>query len=281
MRPRAPDARTPTVFIMTQRPPSFASAASPTHDNAIHTDSSGLLAGEIAVPTPTGTMPAYRAAPAMRGPHPIVIVVPEIFGLHEHIRDVARRLAKIGYFAVAPDVFFRHGDPSRQASIDDIRTHIISKMRDEQVLIDLDASLEWARQHGGDASRLLATGFCWGGRITWLYAAHQPRLRAAVAWYGRLTGPKGAHQPRHPLDIAGSLRAPVLGLYGGQDESIPLEQVEQMRSALREARSASQVLVYPDAGHAVYADYRPSYRREAAEDGWQRMQAWFHQHLRN
>jgi carboxymethylenebutenolidase len=259
---------------------SFASAAKPVPANAIHTDSSGLSAGEIAVTTPTGTMPAYRAAPTMRGPHPIVLVVPEIFGLHEHIRDVVRRIAKLGYFAIAPDVFFRQGDPSQYTSIDDLRTHIISKVRDEQVLADLDATLEWARQHGGDTTRLLATGFCWGGRITWLYAAHQPKLKAAVAWYGRLTGPKNTHQPRHPLDVAGQLHAPVLGLYGGQDESIPLDQVEQMRSALREARSASQVLVYPDAGHAFCADYRPSYRREAAEDGWQRMQAWFHQNLR-
>jgi len=260
---------------------SFATAATPTPGSAIHTDSGGLLAGEVAVPTPTGPMPAYRAAPAARGPHPVVLVVPEIFGLHEHIRDVTRRLAKLGYFAIAPDLFFRHGDPSTLESVDEIRAQIVSKVRDEQVLADLDAALEWARQHDGDAVRLLATGFCWGGRITWLYAAHQPKLRAAVAWYGRLAGPKNAHQPRHPIDVAGALRAPVLGLYGGQDESIPLEQVEQMRSALREARSASQVLVYPDAGHAFYADYRPSYRREAADDGWQRMQAWFHQHLRS
>jgi carboxymethylenebutenolidase len=264
---------------MTERS-KFAPAAAPVPANAIHTDTSGLNAGEVAVPTPTGTMPAYRAVPTMRGPHPVVLVTPEIFGLHEHIRDVVRRLAKLGYYAIAPDVFFRQGDPAQYTSIDDLRTHIISKVRDEQVLADLDATLEWARQHGADATRLVATGFCWGGRITWLYAAHQPRLRAAVAWYGKLSGPKNAHQPRHPFDVAHQLYAPVLGLYGGQDESIPLDQVEQMRSALREARSASQVLVYPDAGHAFYADYRPSYRREAAEDGWQRMQTWFHQNLR-
>jgi carboxymethylenebutenolidase len=265
---------------MTERPSSFATAAAPVPGNAIHTDSSGLLAGEIAVPTPTGDMPAYRAAPTLRGPHPLVLVVPEIFGLHEHIRDVTRRLAKLGYFAIAPDVFFRQGDPARYESVDDIRTHIVSKASDEQVLADLDASLEWAHRNGGDASRLLATGFCWGGRITWLYAAHQRKLRAAVAWYGKLNGPKTAYQPRHPIDVAGALNAPVLGLYGGQDQSIPLEQVEQMRSALREAGGASQVLVYPEAGHAFYADYRPSYDREAAEDGWQRMQAWFRQNLR-
>jgi len=266
---------------MTKPSSPYAPAAKPVHGNAIRTDTNGLTAGDVAVATPTGTMTAYRATPtAARGPQAIVLVVPEIFGLHEHIKDVTRRLAKLGYFAVAPDVFFRQGDPAQYTSIDDIRTHIIAKTRDEQVLADLDATVEWARQHGGDANRLLVTGFCWGGRITWLYSAHQPRVRAAVAWYGRLTGPKTAMQPRHPIDVAGQLQAPVLGLYGGQDDGIPLDQVEQMRSALREARSASQVLVYPDAGHAFYADYRPSYRREAAEDGWQRMQAWFAQRLR-
>src|SRR5690349_19335439 len=171
---------------MTKSHPPFASAAKPVPGNAIRTDTSGLSAGDAAIPTPTGTMPAYRAAPTMRGPHPIALVVPEIFGLHEHIRDVVRRLAKLGYYTIAPDVFFRQGDPSACTSIDDIRTHIISKMRDEQILADLDAAMEWARQHGGDATRLVATGFCWGGRIAWLYAAHQPKLKAAVAWYGRL-----------------------------------------------------------------------------------------------
>lgn len=265
---------------MTKPPTPYHAAAAPVPGNAIRTDTSGLEAGDVQIPTPTGPMPGYRAAPMLRPPYPIVLVVPEIFGLHEHIKDVVRRLAKLGYLAVAPDVFFRHGDPAQYPNLDDLRAHIISKVRDEQVLADFDTTLEWARQHSGDPARLLVTGFCWGGRITWLYAAHQPKVKAAVAWYGKLTGPKNAHQPRHPLDVAGQLHAPVLGLYGGKDESIPLDQVEHMRSALREARSASQVLVYPDAGHAFYADYRPSYRREAAEDGWQRMQAWFHQHLR-
>ena len=263
---------------MTQPSSTFTPASDPLPANAIRTDTTGLTAGEVQIPTPTGSMPGYRSVPDRRGPHPIMLVVQEIFGVHEHIRDVTRRLAKLGYFAIAPELYFRQGDPSAYDDIDELRDKLVSKVPDEQVLADLDASLEWARQHGGDGSRLGITGFCWGGRITWLYAAHQPKLKAAVAWYGRLTGPKHGPQPRHPLDVAGQLKAPVLGLYGGQDTGIPLDQVEQMRAALREANSASQVLVYPDAGHAFYADYRPSYRAEAAEDGWQRMQAWFRQH---
>jgi carboxymethylenebutenolidase len=233
----------------------------------------------VQIPTTRGSLPGYRSAPTRRGPHPIVLVVQEIFGVHEHIRDVTRRLAKLGYLAVAPELYFRQGDPSQYQQIDELREKIVSKVPDEQVLDDLDATLAWARHNGGDATRLGITGFCWGGRIVWLYAAHQPRLKAGVAWYGRLTGPTNALQPRHPVDVAGRLQAPVLGLYGGQDASIPLEHVEQMRASLREANSASQVLVYPDAGHAFYADYRPSYRREAADDGWLRLQAWFAQHV--
>jgi len=266
---------------MTQpRPPSpFAAAAQPVQAaSVIHTDSAGLVAGDVQIPTSNATLPAYRAAPDRPGPHPIVLVVQEIFGLHEHIKDVTRRLAKLGYVAVAPELYFRQGDPSTIADIDELRAKIISKVPDEQVLADLDASYAWARQHGGDASRLGITGFCWGGRIVWLYAAHQPKLKAGVAWYGRLTGPTHALQPRHPVDVAGQLKAPVLGLYGGKDENILPEHVEQLRAHLRRANSASQVLVYPDAPHAFYADYRPSYRPEAAEDGWQRLRAWFAQY---
>ncbi|HEX6703834.1 MAG TPA: dienelactone hydrolase family protein [Albitalea sp.] len=262
---------------MTKSSSPFAAAAQPVPGSTIHTDSAGLVCGDVQVPTPTGTVPAYQSVPDRRGPHPIILVVQEIFGVHEHIRDVTRRLARLGFFAIAPELYARQGDPRQFEDIEQLRERIVNKVPDEQVFADLDACYEWARQHGGDPARLGITGFCWGGRITWLYAAHQPRLKAAVAWYGRLSGPKHALQPRHPLDVAGQLKAPVLGLYGGQDAGIPLDQVEQLRAALREANSASQVLVYPDAPHAFYADYRPSYRREAAEDGWQRMQAWFHQ----
>jgi carboxymethylenebutenolidase len=260
-------------------PPSpFAPAAQPVSTHSlIRTDSAGLVAGEVQIPTPTATMPAYRSAPDRPGPHPIVLVVQEIFGLHEHIRDVTRRLAKLGYLAVAPALYFRQGDPSLIDNPDELREKIVSKVPDEQVMADLDATYAWARQHGGDGSRLGITGFCWGGRIVWLYSAHQPRLRAGVAWYGRLSGPVNSRQPRHPVDVARHLQAPVLGLYGGRDQSIPLDHVEQLRAALRAANSASQVLVYPDAPHAFYADYRPSYRRDEAENGWQRMKDWFAQ----
>lgn len=257
----------------------FAQSAQPVHAaSVIRTDSAGLVAGEVEVPTPTGPIPAYRSAPSRPGPHPVILVVHEIFGVHEHIRDVTRRLAKLGYLAVAPDLFVRHGDAAAFEDIEELRQKVVSKASDEQVMADLDATLEWARQHGGDPARVGVTGFCWGGRITWLYAAHQPRIKAAVAWYGKLTGPKSAMQPRHPLDLPAQLKAPVLGLYGGQDTGIPLDQVEQLRTGLRAVNSASQVLVYPGAPHAFYADYRPSYRTEAADDGWQRMQTWFAQY---
>lgn len=251
----------------------YAPASQPVQATVIRTDAAGLVAGEVRMP-----IPGYRAAPDRPGPHPIVLVVQEIFGVHDHIRDVARRLAKLGYLAVAPELYFRQGDPSAFDSIDALREQVVSKVSDEQVLADLDTAYAWARANGGDGSRLGITGFCWGGRITWLYAAHQPKVRAGAAWYGKLAGPASPLQPRHPLDVAGELKCPVLGLYGGQDTGIPLDDVERMRAALRQANGASQVLVYPDAPHAFFADYRASYRAEAAEDGWQRMKAWFAQH---
>ncbi|RQP24634.1 dienelactone hydrolase family protein [Piscinibacter terrae] len=271
----------------TQQPPnpasppsssSYAAAVRPPNTMAvIRTDTAGLVAEDVKITTATGVLPAYRAAPDRPGPHPVVLVVQEIFGLHEYIRDVARRLAKLGYLAIAPDLYFRQGDATVYTDIDALRAEIVNKVPDEQVMADLDACYAWSREAGGDPARLGITGFCWGGRITWLYAAHQPRLKAAVAWYGKLTGPKNALQPRHPLDVSGQLKTPVLGLYGGEDPGIPMPQVEELRSDLKKVNSASQVLVYPGAPHAFHADYRPSYRPEAAEDGWQRMKAWFAQ----
>jgi carboxymethylenebutenolidase len=255
----------------------FASAVQPVAaDTLIITDADGLLAGEVSIPTPHGHIPAYRALPASHGGSrlPIVLVVQEIFGVHEHIRDVARRLAKLGYLAVAPELYHRQGDVSRLPSIDAIRA-VVAAVPDEQVLSDLDASAAWAAAHGGDDQRLFVTGFCWGGRVVWLYAAHQPRLRAGVAWYGRLAGPASALHPRSPLEVAGELQAPVLGLYGGQDQGIPLSDVAALRAQLK---SPSTVHVYDDAPHAFYADYRPSYRAEAARDGWARLIAWFERH---
>jgi carboxymethylenebutenolidase len=254
----------------------FALAVSPAAATAIQTDTAGIEAGTVLIPVSDGQMPAYAARPAKGGPFPTVMVVQEIFGVHEHIRDVCRRLAKLGYLAVAPELFMRQGDPSKVAEIPEIIKTIVSKVPDAQVMADLDKVAAWAPSGGGgDPVRLGITGFCWGGRVTWLYAAHNPRLKAAVAWYGRLIGDRTEMTPRQPLDIAAELKVPVLGLYGGADQGIPQDSVERMRAALKAAGAKSEIIVYPDAPHAFHADYRPSWREAPAKDGWQRLQAWF------
>lgn len=212
------------------------------------------------------------------GKLPVVLVVQEIFGVHEHIQDICRRLAKLGYLAIAPELYFRQGDPRAVADIPTLMSKIVSKVPDAQVLGDLDATLAWGEKQGGDANRAAITGFCWGGRITWLYAAHNPSIKAGVAWYGKLVGDKTELQPRQAVDIAPSLSVPVLGLYGGKDGGIPLDSVEAMRSALSAGKSGSEIVVYPEAGHAFNADYRPSYVESAARDGWQRLIAWLESH---
>jgi carboxymethylenebutenolidase len=255
----------------------FALCMQPVHAATITTDAGGLDVADVKIPTGAGDIPAYRAYPAKGKAFPLVLVVHEIFGVHEHIRDVCRRLAKQGYFALAPDLFSRHGDPSKLADIGEVRK-LVAKAPDAQVLSDLDAAYGWAKTTTrADAKKLAITGFCWGGRITWLYAAHQPALRAGVAWYGRLVGDKEPPRPRHPADVAGELQAPVLGLYGADDQGIPVATVDQMKKALTAGSSAakkSEIVVYPGAGHAFLADYRPSYNPQAAEDGWKRMLAW-------
>jgi carboxymethylenebutenolidase len=262
-------------FVATLVAGGFAAAVQPVcAQSVIQTDSSGLSAGTVEIAVKDAMMPAYRAQPAGAGPFPVVMVVQEIFGVHEYIRDVCRRLAKLGYLAVAPELYFRQGDPTKISGIQEILDRIVSRVADAQVLADLDACAAWAGKNGGDGARLAITGFCWGGRITWLYAAHNPGLKAAVAWYGRIDGVSSALNPRQPLDIAGELKAPVLGLYGGKDQGISLEDVDAMRQALKKAGSPSEIVVYPDAGHAFHADYRPSYRKDAADDGWKRLQAW-------
>jgi carboxymethylenebutenolidase len=254
----------------------FAMAVSPAAATAIQTDTAGLEAGTVLVPVSDGQMPAYAARPAKGGPFPTVLVVQEIFGVHEYIRDICRRLAKLGYLAVAPELFMRQGDPSKVAAIPDILLTIVSKVPDPQVMADLDACAAWAKASGGgDPARLGITGFCWGGRASWLYAAHNPRLKAAVAWYGRLGGDRTEMTPRHPLDVAAEVKVPVLGLYGGADQGIPLDSVEKMRAALKAADAKAEIVVYPDAPHAFHADYRPSWREAPATDGWRRMQEWF------
>jgi carboxymethylenebutenolidase len=261
----------------------FAAAVLPvTAQTVVKTDSAGLVAGEVTIQVGDFKMPAYRAAPAGGKNLPVVLVISEIFGVHEHIADVARRFAKAGYFAIAPELFVRQGDAGSFGEISKLIADVISKVPDAQVMADLDATVAWAKAQGADTSKTAITGFCWGGRITWLYAAHNPLVKAGVAWYGRLVGTASALNPKHPVDVAGSLNGPVLGLYGGQDTGIPEETVQKMMGALAQAAIAgnaaakkSEFMVYSDAPHAFHADYRPSYRKKEAEDGWKRCLDWF------
>ena len=252
---------------------------------AIKTSAEGLTAGEVTIDIGGFKMPAYRAQPAGKTGLPVVLVLSEIFGVHEYIADTARRFAKAGYLAIAPELFVRQGDAQSYGEMAKLMSEVIAKVPDAQVLGDLDAAAAWAAAHGGNTDKLGVTGFCWGGRQTWLYAAHNPKVKAGVAWYGRLVGDATALTPRHPLDVAAQLKGPVLGLYGGADTGIPLETVEKMKAALADAGAkgnaaakASTFVVYPDAPHAFHADYRPSFRQQPAEDGWQRALAWFKQH---
>jgi carboxymethylenebutenolidase len=256
----------------------FALAVQPVTAATITTDTTGLTAGEVKIPVSDGEIPAYRAMPAKGKTFPAILVVQEIFGVHEHIKDICRRLAKAGYFAVAPEMYARQGDVSKISDIQEVIKTVVSKVPDTQVMSDLDAATEWAGKNGGDTNRLGITGFCWGGRIVWLYAAHNPKLKAGVAWYGRFTGPQTEMTPKHPVDVAAELKAPVLGLYGGKDTGIPMEQVEKMQAALKAAGSSSMIQVYAEAPHGFHADYRPSYREMDAKDAWQRMLIWFKKH---
>jgi carboxymethylenebutenolidase len=264
-------------FIVTALASGFALAVQPVcAQTMIVTDSKGLVAGEIMFPTRSGVIPGYRAMPDSGGPFPVILVVQEIFGVHEHIRDICRRLAKSGYMAVAPELYDREGDVSQMKDINEIMTKVVARVPDAQVMSDLDAVVEWAKASGkGDVARLGITGFCWGGRIVWLYAAHNANLKAGVAWYGRLTSDKTKNQPAHPLDLVRDLKAPVLGLYGAADQGIPTDTVEKMRNELKAAGKTAEIVIYPDTPHGFNADYRPSYRKEQAEDGWKRMLAWF------
>lgn len=265
-------------FVMTSLISGFAAAVMPVSAQTITTDTNGLSAGEIKVTVKDGQMPAYYARPDKGDKFPIVLVVQEIFGVHEHIKDVCRRFAKAGYLAVAPELYARQGDPSKytMAEVQKLVSEIVSKVPDAQVMSDLDAAYDWAVKSGkGDADKLAVTGFCWGGRITWLYTAHQPKVKAGGAWYGRVVGQASDLQPKHPIDIAKDLKAPVLGLYGGADSGIPNDTVEKMREAIKAAGGKSEIILYPDTPHAFYADYRPSYRKEQAEDAWKKLMAWF------
>ena len=259
----------------------FVAASDPVMAAAIETDFKGLKAGEQMIPVGSFQLPAYVSRPEnAKGNLPIIIVVSEIFGVHEYIADVTRRFAKLGYLAIAPEFFTRAGDPNAYGTIAEIQTNIVAKTPDAQVINDLQAALVWAGKNGGDLKRVGVTGFCWGGRITWL-SATLPQIKAGVAWYGRLIGENTEGNPRHPVEIAAELKAPVLGLYGGADTGISLESVEQMRAALAQAASknpaakSSIIEVYPDTPHAFHADYRASYREGPAKDGWEKCLAWF------
>ena len=265
-------------FIVSALGAGFALAVQPVMaQTAIQTPATGLLAGEVKIPSEGGEMPAYRAQPAQGRDFPVVLVVQEIFGVHEHIKDVCRRLAQRGYLAIAPELFARQGDPRPYTNTQQLIAEVVSKVPDAQVMGDLDACVRWARAQGGDLARLGFTGFCWGGRITWLYAAHNPKLKAGVAWYGRLAGTASALTPSHPLDLVDKISAPVLGLYGAKDQGIPVSDVEDMRADLAKAGKQAEFVIYPEAGHAFHADYRPSYRAAEAADGWSRLLAWFEQ----
>ena len=266
-------------FVVSGLAAGFALAVRPVSAETIRTDTDGLEAGPVEIPAGDVSLPAYVAAPRAGGPFPVVLAVQEIFGVHEHIRDVCRRFAKRGYLAVAPELYVRQGDVSQLSDIGEIIRTVVAKVPDAQVMADLDATAAWAADSGrGDVDRLGITGFCWGGRIVWMYAAHNPRLKAGVAWYGRLVGEASDLTPTHPVDVADRLHAPVLGLYGAADSGVPNETVERMRAALRAAESPSEIVLYPDTPHGFHADYRASFRKREAEDGWQRLLAWFKQH---
>jgi carboxymethylenebutenolidase len=267
------------IFVVTSLASGFALAVQPVSAETITTDTNGLTAGEVKIPVKGGEIRGYRAMPAAGGPFPTVLVIQEIFGVHEHIKDVCRRFAKLGYFAVAPALYSREGDVSTMTDIQEIIGKVVSKVPEPQVASDLDATVAWAKTTGkADTARLGVTGFCWGGRQTWLYAEHNPDVKAAVAWYGPLQRPKSEMTPVNPPDGVKDLKVPVLGLYGGADQGIPVAQVEEMRAALKAAGKNSEIIIYPDTPHGFHADYRPSYRPEQAQDGWQRLQAWFKDH---
>lgn len=265
------------VFVTDALAAGYALAVRPkSGQSVIQTAGDGLVAGDIHIRSiDRVAVRAYWVQPAGKGPFPTVLVVQEVFGVHEYIRDTCRRLARQGYQAIAPNLFQRYGDPMAVPNVQEIMSDIVADVPDAQVLGDLDACAAWAAANGGDPRRLGLTGFCWGGRIAWLYAAHNPSLKAVAAWYGRLTGKSGAMTPRHPVDVVRALLAPVLGLYGGNDPGIPLEDVETMREAVARAGKRADIVVYPEAGHAFHADYRPSFRAADAANAWARMLDWF------
>lgn len=273
---RGADSESRRQFLVHKLAVGFALAVHPITAQTITTDTKDLVAGEVKIPVTGGSIPAYRACPSKGRDFPVVLVVQEIFGVHEHIKDLCRRFAKVGYCAVAPELFARQGDVSKMTDTQEILTKVVSKVPDAQVMSDLDSAAAWAisRSHG-DPRRLTVAGFCWGGRIAWLYAAHNPKLKAGAAWYGRLDGNTTPLTPRNPINIVGALKAPVIGFYGGKDTGISMDSIQKMKDALKVVDDMSEIVVYPNAGHGFNADYRPSYDPEAAKDSWKKMLAWF------
>ena len=264
-------------FMVTSIGAGFAAAALPvTAQTVITTSTEGLVAGEVKVPTKDGDMVAYRAMPDKGTGFPVVLVVQEIFGVHEHIKDVCRRFAKLGYFAISAELYARQGDVSKMMEIPKIVSEVVSKVPDAQVMTDLDACVAYAKSTGkANSDKLAVTGFCWGGRITWLYAAHNQNVKAGGAWYGRLVGTASPLNPVHPIDVVAKINAPILGLYGDADSGIPNDTVKKMEDALKAAGKKSEIILYPDAPHAFHADYRPSYRKATADDAWKKLTEWF------
>jgi len=259
----------------------FALAVQPIQaQTRIITDANGLTVGEVKIPVADGVIPAYRAMPDKKNKKfPVVLVIHEIFGVHEWIQDVCRRFAKLGYMAVAPALYAREGEVSTILTAGELNRQIFSKIPDTQSMADLDATVAWAAKNSGNTKKLSITGFCWGGRITWLYAAHNPQVDAGAAWYGRVVptanSPINEAQPKTPIDYAKDLKVPVIGLYGGLDTGIPLDGVQKMQDELKKGKSKSEIVVYPNAKHGFHADYRESYNKEASEDAWKKLQAWF------
>lgn len=266
------------AFLMTTLMTGFTAAVARAEAAPIHTDAAGLVAGEMQVPVPDGHLPAYAARPAGAGPFPVILVIEEIFGVHEYIRDICRRFAKLGYLAVAPEFYARLADLSTMSDPQEIVDKVISRAPDATMLSDLDAAAAWAFAHGGDKARFGVTGFCRGGRDTWLFAEHNPDLKAAVAWYGPVRSGTSPIQPHTPLGLAGQLRCPLLGLYGGRDPSIDVADVQRAAATARAAGQAVEIKVFPEAGHGFHADYRATYDRAAATAGWADALAWFRAH---
>jgi carboxymethylenebutenolidase len=266
-------------FVVTSLTAGFALAVQPVSAETITTDSEGLTAGEVKIPVKDGEIPAYRAMPAKGGPFPTVVVIQEIFGVHEHIKDLCRRLAHSGYFAVAPALYARQGDVLQMTDVREIISKVVSKVPDAEVASDLDATVAWAhKQKQANTRKLAVTGFCWGGRQTWLYAIHNPHVKAAVAWYGPVAGNTDELHPKRVMDLLPELKVPLLGLYGAADEGIAVADVEKVRDEAKRLHKQVEIRIYPDTPHGFNADYRPSYRPEAAKDGWKRMLAWFKSH---